>query len=68
MSELERQFFLNTTDQNGDSILHIAAKKDYQTILDLLVKKGPPLGLQLDAKNKQGKTYLEIRSDVEQER
>lgn len=44
-------------------MLHIAAKKDYQVILDLLVREGPKYGLDLDAKNKQGKTYEDIANE-----
>ncbi len=38
MSEIEKQFFINACDKNGDTALHIAAKRDYQTILDILIR------------------------------
>lgn len=61
---MELQFYVNTGDQNGDTVLHIAARKDYQTILDILSREGPKLGLDLQAKNKQGKTYKDILQEV----
>lgn len=45
MTEMDKQFFINSCDRNGDTALHIAAKKDYQTIADILVREGTPLGL-----------------------
>ena len=42
---MDKQFFINSCDRNGDTALHIVAKKDYQTIADILVREGTPLGL-----------------------
>ena len=64
MSEIDRQFYVNTGDQNGDTVLHIAARKDYQTILDILLKEGPKIGIDLETKNKQGKTYKDLYQEV----
>lgn len=54
---METQFYINHQDEDGNSALHIAAIKDYQTIMDLLLREGKPLGLDLELKNKQGKSY-----------
>jgi ankyrin repeat protein len=38
MSDMDKQFYINSSDANGDTALHIAAKKDYQTITDLILR------------------------------
>jgi ankyrin repeat protein len=35
---MEKQFYINAADHNGDNALHIAAKKDYQVLVDVLVR------------------------------
>lgn len=60
MSDMEKQFYINSSDMNGDTALHVAAKKDYQTITDLILKEGNELGLDQEIKNKNGKTFKDI--------
>lgn len=42
---MDKQFYINSSDVNGDTALHVAAKKDYQTITDLIVREATDLGL-----------------------
>jgi len=60
MSDIDKQFYVNTSDYSGDTALHVAAKKDYQTIADVICREGAALGLDLEIKNKQGKTYHDL--------
>lgn len=57
---MDKQFFVNSCDKIGDTVLHVAAKKDYQTITEILLREGVPMGLDQEIKNKQGKTYKNI--------
>lgn len=65
---MEKQFYMNSCDRNGDTALHLAARKDNQVILDILLKKGLTLGMDPKIKNKQGKTYLEISQETAEEK
>ena len=56
MSELEKQFFINHQDLEGNTALHIAYLKDLEIIKNLLEKEGKVFGLDISIKNKEGKT------------
>lgn len=50
----------NVTDNQGQSLLHLAAKLEDKSFLEVLLKKYLESSLSLDEKNKLGKTALQI--------
>ena len=68
MTEMEKQFFINSQDFEGNTAIHIAYLKDLQTISSILEKEGKRYGIDLSIKNKQGKTCQAIAEDRQKER
>ena len=68
MTEMEKQFFINSQDCEGNTAIHIAYLKDLQTISSILEKEGKRYGIDLSIKNKQGKTCQAIAEDRQKER
>jgi ankyrin repeat protein len=68
LTDIERQFFINHQNTNGNTAIHEAALRDRQTISDILEKHGIELGLDLTLRNKKGLTIEEIRRNKKKEK
>lgn len=56
MTEMQKQFFINAQDFEGNTALIVAYMKDLQTISGILEREGKVYGIDKSIKNKQGKT------------
>ena len=62
LTDLDKQFFINHQNNQGNTAIHEAVLKDKQTISDLLEKKGKDMGIDLTLRNKKGQTVDDIIS------
>ena len=56
MTPLEKQFFFNAQNKEGNTALHEAVIKEYQTVTQILEKNGEIFGFDKSLKNKLGQT------------
>lgn len=68
LTDLDKQFFINHQNSQGNTAIHEAVIRDKQTISDLLQKNGKDMGLDLTLRNKKGLTVEDIRSTKQKER
>jgi ankyrin repeat protein len=61
LTPLEKQFFINAQNKEGNTALHEACLKDYQTITEKIEQRGLKFGLDLGLKNKKGLTIEDIK-------
>jgi ankyrin repeat protein len=61
LSDIEKQFFFNHQNHDGNTALHLACIKDLQTISSIIEARGNAFGLDLSLKNKKGQTPTDIR-------
>lgn len=68
LTPLERQFFFNAQNNDGNTALHEAVLRGYQTITMKLEAAGNNLGWDPSLRNKKGQTIDAIRAGLEKAR
>ena len=65
LTPVEKQFFFNAQNNEGNTAMHEAVMSDYQTITQKLENFGKNLGWDASLKNKKGQTIESIRTGQE---
>jgi ankyrin repeat protein len=65
LTPVEKQFFFNAQNNEGNTAMHEAVLRDYQTITQKLESFGRNLGWDASLKNKKGQTIDSIRAGHE---
>lgn len=68
LTPIDRQFFINHQNKEGNTALHEAAIKDLQTITQKLEGMGKDLGIDVTIRNRKGQTVEQIKALQEKER
>lgn len=62
LTQIERQFFINHQNSDGNTALHEAVLKDLQTITQKLENLGKEFGIDLSIRNRKGQTFEQIKA------
>lgn len=68
LTQIERQFFINHQNSDGNTALHEAVLKDLQTITQKLENLGKEFGIDLSIRNRKGQTFEQIKAFQQKER
>lgn len=63
LTDLDKQFFINHQNHEGNTAIHLAALRNMQTITQLLENTGKELGIDLTLTNKKGMTFVDIKNN-----
>ena len=61
LTNLDKQFFINHQNNNGNTALHEAVSKNFQTVALKLLQTIKEFGIDITLKNKKGQTVEDIR-------
>ena len=59
-ADIEKQFFINAQNKDGNTALHLAFIKNYQTIAQILERDGGKIGLDYEVCNRKNQKPKDI--------